>query len=112
MVGVRLPTAVIKRIDTMAAEIGASRSLIILVMIEHVLSRGPMKLRALRSLLINGLLGWKGRRGRVADQIASAGMEQIKVMAAAYLAAHRGTKRRPHRGRPTDRRPPPRLELM
>ena len=79
----------------MAAEIGADRSMIIRLMVEHVLGHGSPEVEVWRSLLITGLLGRKGRRGRVADRIASAvveNLENLKNLAKAYLAARRGAK--------------------
>jgi metal-responsive CopG/Arc/MetJ family transcriptional regulator len=40
MVGVRLPAIFFRKIDKMAAEIGADRSMIIRLMVEHVLGHG------------------------------------------------------------------------
>ena len=92
MVGVRLPAIFLRKIDKMAAEIGADRSMIIRLMVEHVLGHGSPEVEVCRSLLITGLLGSKGRRGRVADWIASAVVENLKDQAKAYLAARRGAK--------------------
>ena len=92
MVGVRLPAIFLRKIDKMAAEIGADRSMIIRLMVEHVLAYGSPEVEVWRSLLITGLLGRKGRRGRVADRIASAVVENLKNLAKAYLAARRGAK--------------------
>jgi len=92
MVGVRLPAIFLRKIDKMAAEIGADRSMIIRLMVEHVLEHGSPEVVVRRSLLITGLLGWKGRRGRVADRIASAEVENLKDLAKAYLAARRGSQ--------------------
>ena len=92
MVGVRLPAIVLRKIDKMAAEIGADRSMIIRLMVEHVLEHGSPEVVVRRSLLITGLLGRTGRRGRVADRIASAEVENLKDLAKAYLAARRGSQ--------------------
>ena len=92
MVGVRLPAILLRRIDKMAAEIGADRSMIIRLMVEHVLGHGSREVEVCRSLLIRGLLGRKGRRDRVADRIVSAAVENLKDLAKAYLAARRGAK--------------------
>src|SRR5262245_2915184 len=97
VVGVRLPAACIGRIDKMAMEIGADRSMIIRLMVEHVLKEGSFEVHVSRSLLLDGLLGWKGHRGRIADQIAFATIEEIKARAAAYLAARKGTKTKARR---------------
>ena len=97
MVGVRLPAIFLRKIDKMAAEIGADRSMIIRLMVEHVLGHGSPEVEVCRSLLITGLLGWKGRRGRVADRIASAVVEDLKDRAKAYLAARRGAKTKARR---------------
>jgi hypothetical protein len=100
MVGVRLPAILLRRIDKMAAEIGADRSMIIRLMVEHVLGHGSPEVEVYRSLLIKGLLGWKGgRRGRVADGIASAVVENLKDLAKAYLAARRGAKTKARRNK-------------
>jgi hypothetical protein len=40
MVGVRLPAIILRKIDKMAAEIGADRAMIIRLMVEHVLGHG------------------------------------------------------------------------
>lgn len=92
MVGVRLPAIFVRKIDKMAAEIGADRSMIIRLMVEHVLGHGSPEVELYRSLLITGLLGRKGRRGTVAGRIASAVVENLKDQAKAYLAARRGAK--------------------
>jgi antitoxin component of RelBE/YafQ-DinJ toxin-antitoxin module len=42
MVGVRLPAAVVRQVDKMAAEIGADRSMIIRLMVEYVLEHGSL----------------------------------------------------------------------
>jgi hypothetical protein len=84
----RLPMPV----DFTAAEIGADRSMIIRLMVEHVLEHGSPEVVVRRSLLITGLLGRTGRRGRVADRIASAVVENLKDLAKAYLAARRGSQ--------------------
>ena len=100
MVGVRLPAIFLRKIDKMAAEIGADRSMIIRLMVEHVLGHGSPEVEVWRSLLITGLLGRKGRRGRVADRIASAvveNLENLKNLAKAYLAARRGAKTKARR---------------
>ena len=97
MVGVRLPAIFLRKIDNMAAEIGADRSMIIRLMVEHVLGHGSPEVEVCRSLLITGLLGRKGRRGRVADRIASAVVENLKNLAKAYLAARRGAKTKARR---------------
>ena len=76
----------------MAGEIGADRSMIIRLMVEHVLEHGSPEVAVCPSLLITGLLGWKGRRGTVAGRIASAVVENLKDQAKAYLAARRGAK--------------------
>ena len=76
----------------MAAEIGADRSMIIRLMVEHVLGHGSPEVEVCRSLLITGLLGRKGRPGRVADRIASAVVENLKDLVKAYLAARGGAK--------------------
>jgi hypothetical protein len=91
MVGVRLPAAVVRQVDKMAAEIGADRSMIIRLMVEYVLEHGSLPVRTTRSLLVGGLRGWKGR-GRASDMIASAAIANIKAHAAAYLAARKGSK--------------------
>jgi hypothetical protein len=87
-----LPAISLRKIDKMAAEIGANRSMIIRLMVDHVLGHGSPEVEVRRSLLITGLLGRKGRRGRVADRIASAVVENLKDLAKAYLAARRGAK--------------------
>ena len=98
MVGVRLPAIFLRKIDKMAAEIGvADRSMIIRMMVEHVLGHGSPEVEVSRSLLITGLLGMKGHRGRVADRIASAVVENLKDLAKAYLAARRGAKTKARR---------------
>jgi hypothetical protein len=97
MVGVRLPATFLRKIDKMAAEIGADRWIIIRLMIEHVLGHGSPDVEVRRSLLIKGLLGRKGRRGRVADRIASAVVDNLKDLAKAYLAARRGAKTKARR---------------
>ena len=97
MVGVRLPAIFVRTIDKMAAEIGADRSMIIRLMVEHVLGHGSLEVEVCRSLLISGLLGRKGRRDRVADRIASAAVENLKHRAKAYLAARRGAKTKTRR---------------
>ena len=51
MVGVRLPAILLRRIDKMAAEIGADRSMIIRLMVEHVLGHGSREVEVRRSLL-------------------------------------------------------------
>ena len=89
MVGVRLPAISLRKIDKMAAEIGANRSMIIRMMVEHALGHGSPEGVLRRSLLITSLLGWKGRRRRVADRIASGVLENRKDLAKAYLAARR-----------------------
>jgi hypothetical protein len=92
--------------DKMAADIGADRSMIIRLMVEHVLGHGSPS----RSLLITGLIGRKGRRDTVAGRIASAVVENLKDRAKAYLAARRGAKtkaRRDNEETPS-RRPLPR----
>ena len=94
---VRLPAIFLRKIDKMAAEIGANRSMIIRLMVEHVLGHGSPEVEVCRSLLIRGLLGWKGRRGRVADRIASEVVENLKDPAEAYLAARRGAKTKARR---------------
>ena len=66
MVGVRLPAIFLRKIDKMAAEIGADRSMIIRLMVEHALGHGSPEVVVRRSLLITSLFGWKGRRGGVA----------------------------------------------
>jgi hypothetical protein len=71
------------------------RSMIIRLMVEHVLGHGSREVEVYRSLLITALLGWKGRRGRVADRIASAVVEDLKDLAKAYLAAPGEPKQRP-----------------
>src|SRR5262245_55182499 len=92
MVGVRLPAICLRKIDKMAAEIGANRSMIIRLMVEHALGHGSPEAVVRRSLLITGLLGSrKGRRGR-ADQIASAVLENLKRQAKADLAAPQGSQ--------------------
>jgi hypothetical protein len=96
MVGLRLPAIFVSKIDKMAAEIGADRSTIIRLMVEYALAHGSLEVQTFRSLLIKGLLGGKGR-GRVADRIASAKTEEIKALAAAYLAARRGSKTKARR---------------
>src|SRR5262245_55660442 len=97
MVGVRLPAISLRKIDKMAAEIGANRSMIIRLMVEHVLGHGSPEMEAYRSLLITGLLGRKGRRGRVADRVASAVVENLMDLTKAYLAARRGAKTKARR---------------
>ncbi len=97
MVGLRLPAAVVRKIDEMAAVIGAHRSTVIRLMVEHVLERGSPELQPFRSLLFHGLRGWNGYRGRVSDKIASAEIEKITALTAAYLAARRGTKTKARR---------------
>jgi metal-responsive CopG/Arc/MetJ family transcriptional regulator len=72
MVGFRLPAILLRKIDKMAADIGADRSMIIRLMVEHVLGRGSPEVEVRRSLLITGLIGRKGRRDTVAGRIASA----------------------------------------
>ena len=56
-----MPAILLRKIDKMA-EIGADRSTIIRLMVEHVLGHGSPEVEVYRSLLIKGLLGWKGRR--------------------------------------------------
>src|SRR6516165_12088105 len=97
MVGVRLPAIFVRKIDKMAAEIGADRSMIIRLMVEHVLGHGSPEVELYRSVLITGLLGRKGRRGTVAGRIASAVVENLKDQAKAYLAARRGAKTKARR---------------
>jgi Ribbon-helix-helix protein, copG family len=80
MVGQRLPAALVARIDSMAAEIGTNRSVIMRMLIEHALEYGSPHVRTFRSVLVSGLLGWKGR-GCAADKIARD-----------YLAALKGSK--------------------
>jgi hypothetical protein len=104
MVGVRLPAACVRRIDKMAAEIGAPRSVIIRLMLEHVFQHGSPEVQTYRSVLMGALLGWKGR-GRVADQIASATMERTKALATAYFAARSRSKRRGRRADIIEPRP-------
>jgi hypothetical protein len=51
MVGVRLPAIFLrKKIDKMAAEIGADRSMIIRLMVEHVLGHGSSEVEVCRSM--------------------------------------------------------------
>jgi hypothetical protein len=97
MVGVRLPAIFVRKIDKMAAEIGADRSMIIRLMVEHVLKHGSPEVELYRSLLITGLLGRKGRRSTVAGRIASAVVENLKDQAKAYLAARKGAKTKARR---------------
>jgi len=97
MVGVRLPAIFLRKIDKMAAEIGADRSMIIRLMVEHVLGHGSPEVEVCRSLLITGLIGRKGRRSTVAGRIASAVVENLKDQAKAYLAARRGAKTKARR---------------
>jgi len=97
MVGVRLPAIFVRKIDKMAAEISADRSMIIRMMVEHVLGHGSPEVELYRSLLITGLLGRKFRRDRVADRIVSAAVENLKDRAKAYLAARRGAKTKARR---------------
>jgi hypothetical protein len=97
MVGVRLPAIFVRKIDKMAAEIGADRSMIIRLMVEHVLGHGSPEVEVCRSLLITGLIGRKRRRGTVAGRIASAVVENLKDQAKAYLAARRGAKTKARR---------------
>jgi hypothetical protein len=49
MVGVRSPAILLRKIDKMAAEIGADRSMIIRLMVEHVLGHGSPEVEAYRS---------------------------------------------------------------
>jgi hypothetical protein len=97
MVGVRLPAIFVRKIDKMAAEIGADRSMIIRLMVEHVLRHGSPEVEVCRSLLITGLLGTKGRRDTVAGRIASAVVENLKDRAKAYLAVRTGAKTKARR---------------
>jgi metal-responsive CopG/Arc/MetJ family transcriptional regulator len=97
MVGVRLPAILLRKIDKMAAEIGANRSMIVRLMVEHALEHGSPEVQVRRSLLITGLLGRKSRRGTVAGRIASAVVENLKDQAKAYLAARRGAKTKARR---------------
>jgi hypothetical protein len=70
MVGVRLPAIFLRKIDKMAAEIG-------------------------QGAVTQNVLDHKGRRGRVADRIASRGEPQGP--GEAYLAARRGAKTKARR---------------
>jgi hypothetical protein len=105
MVGVRLPAISLRKIDKMAAEIGANRSMIIRLMVEHALEHGSPEVVVRRSLLITGLLGRKGRRGGVADRIASAVLENRKGLAKAYLAACREPKTKARRDNTIEKTP-------
>jgi hypothetical protein len=110
MVGFRLPAISLRKIDKMAADIGADRSIIIRLMVEHALEHGSPEVQVRRSLLITGLLGRKGRRDRVADRIASAVVENLKDRAKAYLAARRRAKTKARRDNIIEETPsPPRL---
>jgi hypothetical protein len=105
MVGIRLPVAVIEKVDKMAARVDADRSMIIRLMVEYVLEHGSPELQTFRSLLLAGLRGWKGNGRRAADEIASATIENIRALAAAYLAARRNMapQTRPRQARIADR---------
>jgi metal-responsive CopG/Arc/MetJ family transcriptional regulator len=63
MVGVRLPAAVVRQVDKMAAEIGADRSMIIRLMVEYVLEHGSLRVRTTRSLLVGGCVVGKAGDG-------------------------------------------------
>jgi Ribbon-helix-helix protein, copG family len=105
MVGVRLPAIFLRKIDKMAAKIGANRSMIIRLMVEHALGHGSPEVVVRGSLLITSLLGWKGRRGGVADRIASAVLENPEGLAKAYLAARREPKTKARRDNTIEKTP-------
>jgi hypothetical protein len=91
VVTVRLPAAVVGRIDRMAAELDTNRSMIVRLLMEHVTGYGSYKAGVFRSVLVTGLQS--RRRGRTqADRIAFKAREDLKTLAAAYLAARKRPK--------------------
>jgi hypothetical protein len=91
MVGVRLAAPVIRKVDKMAAGIDCDRATILRLCVEHILEYGRPEVQTIRSLLIQSLRGWRGR-GRAADKIAMATLENVKALAAKYLRMRRARK--------------------
>ena len=91
---VRLPAAVIRKIDSWAAEWDINRSVIVRLLMEHVTGYGShksYKMRVVGDLLVSSLQS--RRRGRTkADRIAFEAKENLKTLAAAYLAARKRPK--------------------
>ena len=87
----RLPAAVVGKIERWAAEWDINRSMIVRLLIEHAMGHGSYKAGVFRSVLVTGLQS--RRRGRTqADRIASQAIEDLKTLAAAYLAARKRPK--------------------